>query len=44
MPAKTERQRKFMAMAASPKGRKKLRAEGRKVPAVKVAREFRRKK
>ena len=40
MPAKTEKQRRFMAMCSTPKGRKKARG---KCPSVKVAREFRRK-
>ena len=44
MPARSEKQRKFMGMASTAKGRKKLKAEGRRVPSVKVAREFRRKK
>lgn len=43
MPAKTARQRKFMGMASTTKGRKTLKAEGKKVPPLKVAKEFRRK-
>lgn len=41
MPAKTGKQQRFMAMASTPAGRKKLKQEGRKVPPVKVAKEFR---
>jgi len=41
MPAKTEKQRRFMGMCTTPKGRKK--AKG-KCPPVKIAREFARKK
>jgi hypothetical protein len=44
MPAKSSKQQRFAAMSASPKGRAKLKAEGRKPMPVKVAREFRRKK
>ena len=40
MPAKTEKQRKFMGMCSTTKGRKK--AKGR-CPSRKVAKEFRRK-
>ena len=40
MPAKTEKQRKFMGMCSSPEGRAK--AKG-KCPPVKVAKEFARK-
>ena len=41
MPAVSERQQRYMAMASTPKGRAKLRAEGRKVPPQRVAEEFR---
>lgn len=44
MPAKTEKQRRFAAMSASPKGRKALKVSGKKPMPVKVAKEFRRKK
>lgn len=44
MPAKTEKQRKFAAMSASPAGRKKLKASGKKPMPVKVAKDFRKKK
>lgn len=38
MPAKTEKQRKFMAMCATPAGRKKAHAD---CPPIKIAKEFR---
>ena len=38
MPAKTEKQRKFMAACSTKKGRKKMK---KKCPSVKVAKEFR---
>lgn len=41
MPAKTEKQRRFMAMCSTKKGRRKARD---KCPSKKVAREYRRKK
>jgi len=41
MPAKTEKQRRFMAMCSTPKGRKK--ASG-KCPPMKVAKKYRKKK
>lgn len=40
MPSATGKQHRYMAMAQSPEGRAKLRAEGRKPPPVSVAREF----
>lgn len=40
MPSKSGKQHRFMAMAASPKGRAKLKAEGVKVPPLKIAKEF----
>ena len=43
MPAKSEKQRRFAAMSATAKGRKKLKAKGRKPMPVKVAKEYRRK-
>lgn len=41
MPAKTEKQRRFMAMCSTKKGRAKAKKQ---CPPKKVAREFRRKK
>lgn len=41
MPAKTEKQRKFMGLCSNPEGRKK--AKG-KCPPMKVAKEFAKKK
>ncbi len=41
MPAKTEKQRRYMAMCSTTKGRKKARG---KCPPKKVAKKFRRKK
>ena len=43
MPAKTEKQRRFAAMSASPKGRRKLKASGKKPMPVKVAKDYRHK-
>lgn len=40
MPSKTLKQHNLMAMSSSPKGRAKLRAEGRRVPSLAVAQEF----
>lgn len=40
MPSKSASQHRFMAMAQDPEGRKKLEAEGMKVPPVTVARDF----
>jgi len=44
VPAKSEKQRRFAAMSASPEGRRKLKAEGKKPMPEKAAKEFRRKK
>jgi hypothetical protein len=44
MPAKSGKQQRFAAMSADPKGRAKLKAEGKKPMPVKAAKEFRRKK
>lgn len=42
MPSTTEKQRRLMEAAATPKGRAKIRARGKlKPPPVNVAREFR---
>jgi len=41
MPAVSAKQQRYMAMASTPKGRAKLKGEGRKVPPVAVAKEFR---
>lgn len=41
MPAKTERQRRFMALCSTRKGRKKARG---KCPSIRVAKKFRRMK
>lgn len=41
MPAKTEKQRKFMGMCSTPEGRKKAKGE---CPPTKVAKEFAKKK
>lgn len=40
MPSVSGAQQRFMAMAANPAGRAKLRAEGHKVPPLSVAKEF----
>lgn len=40
MPPVSKRQAGLMAMAANPRGRAKLKAEGREVPPVDVAKEF----
>ena len=41
MPSKTRAQHNYMAMASTAKGRKKLKASGRKkLPSIKVAKEF----
>ena len=40
MPSKTEKQKHFMQMSASPEGRKRLRSLGKKPAPVKVAKEF----
>lgn len=44
MPAKTEKQRRFMGMCSTPKGRKKLKEKGVDCPPVEVAKEFAHKK
>ena len=44
MPAKSKKQQRFAAMSATAKGRKALKASGKKPMPVKVAKEFRRKK
>lgn len=43
MPAKSEKQRRFAAMSATPEGRKKLKASGKKPMPVKAAKDFRKK-
>lgn len=43
MPAKSKRQQRFAAMSATPKGRKALKASGKKPMPVKVAKDYRRK-
>jgi hypothetical protein len=42
MPAQSPRQQRFAAMSATLKGRKKLKALGRKPMPIKVAKDFRR--
>lgn len=44
MPAKSGKQQRFAAMSAGPKGRAKLKAEGKKPMPVKVAKEYRHRK
>lgn len=44
MPAKSGKQQRFAAMSADPKGRAKLKAEGKKPMPVKVAKEYRHRK
>lgn len=41
MPAKSKKQQRFAAMSASPKGRKALKASGKKPMPVKAGKEFR---
>ena len=43
MPAKSEKQRRYAAMSADPKGRKKLKASGKKPMPVKTAKKYRKK-
>lgn len=43
MPAKSEKQRKFAAMSATPKGRAKLKASGKDPMPKDVAKDFRKK-
>lgn len=43
MPGKTKRQRGFAAMSATLKGRKALKASGKKPMPVRVAKDFRKK-
>lgn len=40
MPSSTGKQHRFFGMASTPAGRAKLRAEGKKVPPVSVAKEY----
>lgn len=44
VPAKSGKQQRFAAMSATTKGRKALKASGKKPMPVKVAKEFRHKK
>lgn len=44
MPAKSQKQQRFAAMSADPRGRAKLKAEGKKPMPAKVAKEYRHKK
>lgn len=43
MPAKSDKQQRYAAMSATPKGRKALKTSGRKPMPVKVAKDYRRK-
>lgn len=43
MPAKSGKQQRFAAMSATPAGRKKLKASGKKPMPVKAAKKFRKK-